>query len=294
MLIYLVKESYGKSIKIQIDCDDILKILAGLTNQDFKVPDTPIEITKVIAQVDKNGKMIGNPYHPEDTTDGHAITIQLDKDSLPSQWEIKQEIEMDLMKAELERKLERENHNFIAKPSVISEDELEVVDSSNQTTKTEKNIDIGTEDILQKERHKKNGGNTALRKKEKVGKKENILTERKNEIETVAIENNAVHGEKDFEVKDFNMNQKRFQLKNSVDDKNDQIRVDFSASKTVTSQKGQSDKSDQIRIDYSPAKTGMELSDEDRAKKSADNQDFKDFQRRFILVDGHEGKKISY
>lgn len=256
VLVYFVTENHGKSIKIQIDCDDIMKILAELTNQDYKIPDLHIEVPK--SQLDKNGKPIKNPYHPEDSTDVYLLTspINMDRSIIPNQWQVKQDIEMDLMKAELEQKLDRENHNFIAKPSVISEDELEIVDTSNQTTKADNKIDVVTEHYLKKLK------NSGLQ----VDKKKNILRERKKEIEAVAIENNAVHVEKNSNKKDSNTNQKRFQLKKGVE----------------------SNKNDQIRIDYTPVKTRMELSDEERAKRDPDNQDFKDFQRRFILVDGHD------
>lgn len=283
MLIYFVTENNGKSIKIQIDCDDILKILAGLTNQDYKVPDTPIEITKLIAQVDKNGKIIGNPYHPEDTTDATVTSSTNGKIRLPTQWEVKQEVEMDLMKADLERQMDRENHNFIVRPLSMSEDELEVVDTSNQTIKTENKKELVTEDYLQKERQKKNDVNSILNKEEIVDKKDSIIRERKKEIDAVAMENNAVHVEKDFGVEDSDVNQKRFLLKKG--DISGPIQMDYSPSKTVLVKKMlENDKDDQIRIEYSPIKSGM-VSDEERAKKPADNQDFKDFQRRFILVD---------
>lgn len=267
VFMYFVVENQGKSIKIQIECDDILKILAGLTNQDYKTPEVPIEITKVIAQVDKNGKMIGNPYHPEDSTDDSMSQFDTNKSKFSNKWEVKQEIEMDLMKSELEKKLDRENHNFIAKPAVISEDELEGVDIFNQTMKMD-NIDAATENYLQKLMQKGNDRNDQLQ----VHRKDDIMREKKKEINTEALENNAVHVEKNFNEKNLNMNQKRFQLKKVVE----------------------GDGSDQIRIDYSPAKTGMEISEDERAKRPADNQDFKDFQRRFIMVDGPEKKKISY
>lgn len=254
-------ENYGKSIKIEIECDDILKLLAGLANQD-----RPIEITKLIARVDKNGKVIGNPYHPEDNIYLLQSTPQLET-TLPSAWEIKQEIEMDLMKAEIEKKLDRENHNFIAKPAVISEDELETVsDTAQQTTKTVNKINTDTDYYLQKLKLNKRDDKDKPQEDEK---QDNIAAERKKEIETVNIENNAVLVQKDIDVN--KTKQKRFMLKKG-DEEN---------------------KSDPIRIDYSPAKTGMELSDEDKARRPADSQDFKDYQRRFILVDGPE-KKNSY
>lgn len=264
-LICLVTENHGKSIKIQIDCDDILKILAGLTSQDYKISDTPIEISKITAKVDRNGKIIGNPYHPEDSTDSNlASPSDKDKDNAPNRWAVKHEIEMDLMKDELEKKLDRENRNFIAKPAVISEDELEIVDTSKQNKTMDSKIDVVTEDYLQKIMEKKNHGNGKLQVDN-----DNIIRERKNGIEAVAIENNAVHVEKDFDAKVLNMNQKSLQLKKGIE----------------------TETSDQIRIDYSPAKNGKKLSAEERAKRLRDNQDFKDFQRRFSVVDGREKEK---
>lgn len=268
MLVYFVTESHGKSVKIQIDCDDILKILAGLTNQEYKIPETPIEITKVIAQVGNDGKLMRNPYHPEDSTDSHFVStlFDVDKTQLPSQWQVKHEVEMDLMKAEIEKKLDRENRNFIAKPPVISEDELEIVD--NQTAKMDNKIDILTEDYYYlKLLQNNNDGNS----NHEVDKKDNIVSERKKEIDAVVIENNAVLVGEAFDKK--NLNQKRFQLsKSNEGERNDKIRNDYSSI---------------------PQKTRMVLSDEERARRPSDTQDFKDFQRRFILVDGPEKKKIS-
>lgn len=270
VLMYFVARNQGKSIKIQIECDDILKILAGLTNQDYKTPEVPIEITKVIAQVDKNGKVIGNPYHPEDSTADYSLSQSNTNNSkFSNKWEAKQEIEMDLMKLELEKKLDRENHNFIAKPAVISEDELEGVEIFNQTMKMY-NTDAVTENYLQKLMQKGNDGNSQLQ----VDRKDDIIREKKKEANAEALENNAVHVEKNLDETIFNINKKRFQLKKVAE----------------------GDGNDQTRIDHSPTKTEMELvwSGDERAKRPADNQDFKDFQRRFILVDGPEKKKISY
>lgn len=122
LLQVLFANTNGKDIKIQIDSDDVMKIVEGIMkSRTFR--DVAAEM---VERSNLKRGIYNNPYHPEDDK-SDSVEIGIKRKQVKNSEENGAKVKLNKLK-QSDDKIEKDNENYILDGVHISEDELETID----------------------------------------------------------------------------------------------------------------------------------------------------------------------